>query len=44
MIKYLFVLFPITVFSQGYETQKYDLLKTIDNIEIRYFPFNKGKS
>jgi hypothetical protein len=38
MIKYLFVLFPITVFSQEYETQKYDLLKTIDNIEIRYYP------
>ncbi len=26
------------MFSQGYETQKYEVVKQIENIEIRFYP------
>ncbi|MDB3900950.1 heme-binding protein [Flavobacteriaceae bacterium] len=38
MIKYFLLLFSITMFSQGYETQKYEVVKQIENIEIRFYP------
>ena len=38
MVKYLFLLLSITMFSQGYETQKYEVIKQIENIEIRFYP------
>ena len=38
MVKYLFLLLSITMFSQGYETQKYEVVKQIENIEIRFYP------
>ena len=38
MIKYLFLLLSIAMFSQGYETQKYEVVKQIENIEIRFYP------
>ena len=38
MIKYFLLLFSITMFSQGYETQKYEVIKQIENIEIRFYP------
>ena len=33
MIKYLLLLFSITMFSQETEIQKYDVIKTLENIE-----------
>lgn len=38
MIKCFLLLFSITMFSQGYETQKYEVVKQIENIEIRFYP------
>ena len=38
MIKYLFLLLSIAMFSQGYETQKYEVVKQIEDIEIRFYP------
>lgn len=38
MVKHLFLLLSITMFSQGYETQKYEVVKQIENIEIRFYP------
>ena len=38
MIKYLFLLFSITMFSQGYETQKYEIVKQLEDVEIRFYP------
>ena len=38
MVKYLFLLLSITMFSQGYETQKYEVIKQIEDIEIRFYP------
>jgi len=38
MVKYLLLLFSITMFSQETEIQKYDVIKTLENIEIRYYP------
>ena len=38
MIKYFLLLFSITMFSQGYETQKYEVVKQIENVEIRFYP------
>ena len=37
MIKYLFLLFSITMFSQGYETQKYEIVKQLEDVEIRFY-------
>ena len=36
MHKYLLILFPFFMFSQETEIQKYDVIKSIENIEIRY--------
>ena len=38
MVKYLLLLLSITMFSQGYETQKYEVVKQIEDIEIRFYP------
>ena len=38
MVKYLLLLLSLTMFSQGYETQKYEVVKQIENIEIRFYP------
>ena len=38
MVKYLLLLLSITMFSQGYETQKYEVIKQIEDIEIRFYP------
>ena len=38
MVKYLLLLFSITMLSQETEIQKYDVIKTLENIEIRYYP------
>jgi len=38
MQKFLFLFISITVFSQGYETQKYELIKKLNEIEIRFYP------
>ena len=38
MQKFLFLLFSITMFSQGYETQKYEVVKQLNDIEIRFYP------
>ena len=38
MVKYFLLLFSITMFSQGYETQKYEVVNQIENIEIRFYP------
>ena len=38
MHKYLLILFPFFMFSQETEIQKYDVIKSIENIEIRYYP------
>ena len=34
----IFLLIPVIMFTQQYETQKYELLKSLDNIEIRFYP------
>jgi len=34
----LLILFPLIMFSQTYETQKYTLISKLDNFEIRYYP------
>ncbi len=38
MYKYLLLLLPLVMLSQKYETQKYTVIKTIENVEIRYYP------
>ncbi len=38
MYKYIFLFFPLVMLSQKYETQKYNVLKTMDDFEIRYYP------
>lgn len=34
----LLIFFPLTMFSQTYETQKYTLIEKSDDFEIRYYP------
>ncbi len=36
--KYLLLFLPSAMLSQKYETQKYDVIQTMDNFEIRYCP------
>ncbi|MDA0757378.1 MAG: heme-binding protein [Bacteroidetes bacterium] len=38
MSKYLFFLFSITMFSQQPETQQYIIVKSMDGVDIRYYP------
>jgi len=38
MIKFVILLFSICMFSQGYETQKYEVVKTLGDIELRFYP------
>ena len=38
MYKYLLLFLPLIMLSQKYETQKYDVIKTVDTFEIRYYP------
>lgn len=38
MYKYLLLFLPLVMLSQKYETQKYNVIKTMDNFEIRYYP------
>ena len=39
MIKLIsLILFPLFMFSQSYETQKYNLIDKSDDFEIRYYP------
>ena len=38
MYKYFLIFFSMALFSQKYETQKYDVLESFDNVEIRYYP------
>jgi len=38
MYNFLLLLFSITMISQQYETQQYEVLSTLDNVEIRYYP------
>jgi hypothetical protein len=34
MIKYVLLFISITMFSQGYETQKYEVVKKLNEIEV----------
>ena len=38
MIKYVLLFISITMFSQGYETQKYEVVKKLNDIEVRFYP------
>lgn len=38
MIKYVLLFISITMFSQGYETQKYEVVKKLNEIEVRFYP------
>ena len=38
MIKYVLLFISITMFSQGYETQKYEVVKRLNDIEVRFYP------
>ena len=38
MYKYFLIFFSMALFSQKYETQKYDVLESFDSVEIRYYP------
>ena len=38
MYKCLLLFLPLVMLSQKYETQKYNVIKTMDNFEIRYYP------
>ena len=38
MIRFVIFLFSISMFSQGYETQKYEVVKTLGDIELRFYP------
>ena len=38
MPKYFLILFSFIMFSQENETQKYEVIKALDDIEIRYYP------
>ena len=38
MYKCLLLFLPLVILSQKYETQKYNVIKTMDNFEIRYYP------
>ena len=38
MIRFVVFLFSICMFSQGYETQRYEVVKTLGDIELRFYP------
>ncbi|MDA8588907.1 heme-binding protein [Flavobacteriaceae bacterium] len=38
MIKCVLLFISITMFSQGYETQKYEVVKKLNEIEVRFYP------
>lgn len=38
MIRFAIFFFSICMFSQGYETQKYEVVKTLGDIELRFYP------
>ena len=38
MIKCVLLFISITMFSQGYETQKYEVVKKLNDIEVRFYP------
>ena len=38
MIRFVVLLFSICMFSQGYETQRYEVVKTLGDIELRFYP------
>ena len=38
MIRFVIFLFSICMFSQGYETQKYEVVKALGDIELRFYP------
>ena len=38
MIKYVLLFISITMFSQGYETQKYEVVKKLNEFEVRFYP------
>ena len=38
MFRYVLLFISVTMFSQSYEAQKYEVVKNFDNIEIRFYP------
>ena len=38
MYKFFLIFFSMTLFSQQYESQDYNVLESIGDVEIRYYP------